>query len=159
MLQTTTDTVQSFKIQIHWSGVPKTFQDAIQFTRRIGIQYIWIDSLCIVQDDLDDMAHEIGNMASVYSNALFTIAAASASGPSDGLFSVMGEEFAAKGLPRSIYDAGFAEHGPLYFRRLLPHIWEPEWVTMEMYPLLYRGWVLQVRTPPTCVIKARIDAI
>jgi hypothetical protein len=34
--------------------LPPTFKDAIQATRRLGLQYLWIDSLCIIQDDVED---------------------------------------------------------------------------------------------------------
>lgn len=37
---------------ITWDQIPKTFQDAITLTRQLGIRYLWIDSLCIIQDDL-----------------------------------------------------------------------------------------------------------
>jgi hypothetical protein len=55
-LRTTTDTIQQHKIEIAWNDIPRTFQDAIQVTKRFHVDYIWIDSLCIIQDDLDDWA-------------------------------------------------------------------------------------------------------
>lgn len=39
---------------IAWDTMPKTFQDAVDFTRRLGLSYIWIDSICIIQDDPTD---------------------------------------------------------------------------------------------------------
>jgi hypothetical protein len=55
--------------------MPKTFRDAIVITKELGIQYIWIDSLCIIQDSASDWAYEASRMASVYLGALVTIAA------------------------------------------------------------------------------------
>lgn len=56
-------------------GISKTPVDAIEVTRALGIPYIWIDVLCIVQDDLDDVNLQIGNVGRIYSNARFTIVA------------------------------------------------------------------------------------
>lgn len=63
---------------IKFKALPKTFQDAIIITRRIGVRYLWIDSLCIIQDDAEDWEKEAAMMSEVYMKALFTIAAASA---------------------------------------------------------------------------------
>jgi hypothetical protein len=48
-IQTTMDTIDQFKNSIPWDDLPKTFQDAIDVTNQLGIKYIWIDSLCILQ--------------------------------------------------------------------------------------------------------------
>jgi hypothetical protein len=55
-LRTTTATIQKHKHEIAWDAIPRTFQDAIQVTKRLHINYIWIDSLCIIQDDAEDWA-------------------------------------------------------------------------------------------------------
>lgn len=55
--------------------MPKTFIDAIIVTRYLGLRYIWIDSLCICQDDDQDWARESARMCDVYSNAHLVIAA------------------------------------------------------------------------------------
>jgi len=47
VIKTTTDTVSGFKTAgINWLLMPKTFQEAMMLTRALGINYIWIDSLC-----------------------------------------------------------------------------------------------------------------
>ena len=56
---------------------PKAFIDAVHITRRLGVPYLWIDALCIVQDSVDDWEAESAKMASIYANAYITIAAAS----------------------------------------------------------------------------------
>lgn len=58
--------------------LPKTFRDAIYITRDLGIRYLWIDSLCIVQDDTDDWERESANMIKVFENAVITLAASAA---------------------------------------------------------------------------------
>ncbi|KAI3399564.1 hypothetical protein diail_6203 [Diaporthe ilicicola] len=60
--------------------VTNLFQEAGQLTARLGVKYIWIDSLCIVQDDDDDWTHEATKMASYYENAWLTIAGSSGEG-------------------------------------------------------------------------------
>ena len=57
--------------------LPLTFREAIDITRGLGERYIWIDSLCIVQDSHEDWAREAASMATVYSSALCTIVSAS----------------------------------------------------------------------------------
>ncbi|RYN77164.1 hypothetical protein AA0120_g11625 [Alternaria tenuissima] len=66
------------------SGFPKTIRDAIQVCCSLGFHYIWIDALCIVQDDDDEKASEIAKMQSIYRNAALTIGAASAANSTDG---------------------------------------------------------------------------
>jgi hypothetical protein len=64
--------------------LPLTFQDAIRVTRELGQRYLWIDSLCIIQDDLEDWATESKKMEAVFRNAYCTIAATSAEDSTKG---------------------------------------------------------------------------
>lgn len=59
------------------SELPKTFQDAVKVTRELGVLYLWIDSLCIIQygDGGEDWKRESGRMENVFSYAYCTIAA------------------------------------------------------------------------------------
>ncbi|KAG4432730.1 hypothetical protein IFR05_011786 [Cadophora sp. M221] len=61
--------------------------DAVKITRRLGVRYLWIDTLCIIQDSHSDWSVEAYDMAKIYRNAILTIAAASASDHSEGCFS------------------------------------------------------------------------
>lgn len=75
----------------HLQGIPEaklsqTFRDAVHATRKLGFKYIWIDSLCIKQDDGGDWAREAETMCDVYQSAILTIAAAHASGGEVGCF-------------------------------------------------------------------------
>lgn len=67
------------------TDLPKTIQDAITVTRALGIRYLWVDSLCIVQDDIEDRTREIGKMCEIYERAYVTISAASARSSQDGI--------------------------------------------------------------------------
>jgi hypothetical protein len=64
--------------------MPQNFQDAIFVTRVLGLQYLWIDSLCIVQDSTEDWAIEGSQMDKIYKHAFVTIAATSASTSEEG---------------------------------------------------------------------------
>src|SRR2546423_3103415 len=65
---------------------PKTFQDAIFCARQFGIRWVWIDTLCIIQDDETDWIRESARMGSVYANAYLTISAAASTDDSSGIF-------------------------------------------------------------------------
>ena len=66
--------------------LPKTFRDAIFVTKKMGINYIWIDSLCIIQDSPEDWEQEAACMGQIYANCTCNIAATAASDGSGGLF-------------------------------------------------------------------------
>jgi hypothetical protein len=57
------------------TSLPKTLQDAASVTRQLGLRYLWIDSLCIIQDDPLDMTRELSTMHTIYKNATIVIAA------------------------------------------------------------------------------------
>lgn len=69
----------TYMAKIDMSILPLTFRQAIQYTRDLGQKYLWIDSLCIIQDSAEDWASEASKMASIYANSLVTISSASAS--------------------------------------------------------------------------------
>jgi hypothetical protein len=85
-LTTTRQSLAAHKQGISWNSLPKTFQDAIDFSRRIGIFHIWIDSLCIIQDDEKDWALESSKMATIFSNAFLTIGATASQDARGGCF-------------------------------------------------------------------------
>ncbi|KAF2785795.1 HET-domain-containing protein [Melanomma pulvis-pyrius CBS 109.77] len=75
---TTDNNIKARLVGFNLSELPKTFQDAIHVTRELGIQYLWIDSLCIKQWNEEDWDHEAKRIESVFSSAYCTIAATSA---------------------------------------------------------------------------------
>jgi hypothetical protein len=60
------------------SGLPQTIKDAIQFCREIDVRYLWVDSLCIKQEDCEEKDAEISRMYEIYSQAALTLVALSA---------------------------------------------------------------------------------
>ncbi|KPM41007.1 hypothetical protein AK830_g5536 [Neonectria ditissima] len=71
---------------VRYEDLSKTFKDAAHFSQRLGIQFLWIDSLCIVQDDYQDWQRESSNMASIYTNANIGLFAGNASDGTGGLY-------------------------------------------------------------------------
>ncbi len=78
--------IGSFLHRIPLNALPKTFRDFIQINRFLGIQYVWIDSLCIVQDDEEDWKAESARMTNVYGEAVLNVAAVGAVDGSVGCF-------------------------------------------------------------------------
>ncbi|KAF2649936.1 HET-domain-containing protein, partial [Lophiostoma macrostomum CBS 122681] len=74
-LKTTKDTYEDRRRGIAFGTLPNTFQDAVTVTRRLGIKYLWVDAMCIIQDSRDDWEIESSRMATVYKNAHVAIAA------------------------------------------------------------------------------------
>ncbi|ERF75808.1 hypothetical protein EPUS_01638 [Endocarpon pusillum Z07020] len=66
--------------------LPQTFRDAIIVLHRFSIRYLWIDSLCIIQDSLEDWEKESSMMRDVYANSCCNISATASSEPLGGLF-------------------------------------------------------------------------
>lgn len=62
-VKTTEEIITLSKISIKLENLPWTFQDAIQVCRQLAIRYLWIDALCIIQDNDDDKARNLSLMA------------------------------------------------------------------------------------------------
>ncbi|KAG8214248.1 heterokaryon incompatibility protein-domain-containing protein [Butyriboletus roseoflavus] len=73
------------KNSLHSFPIPATIRDAITLVRAIGERYLWVDSLCIIQDDSKMQQAEMMRMGSIYSKALFTIIAAAGDHANRGL--------------------------------------------------------------------------
>ncbi|OBT40849.1 hypothetical protein VE00_08622 [Pseudogymnoascus sp. WSF 3629] len=85
-LTTTQNNLSEHCERIELDKLPQTFRDAINITRELGLRYIWIDSLCIVQDSPEDWTFEVNRMTDVYRNAYVTLAADMAHHSDAGLF-------------------------------------------------------------------------
>jgi len=82
----TKDTLAQFEDGIEIDRLPKTFHHAIDFACRLGVRYIWIDSLCILQDSSKDWLYQSAQMDQVYNNSLCNISATAATNSSKGLY-------------------------------------------------------------------------
>jgi len=82
----TEDTIEAMKESISMQSLPKTFGDAITAVKRLGVRYLWIDSLCIIQGSSIDWQAESSHMSEVYQNGLCNLSATGASDSQGGLF-------------------------------------------------------------------------
>jgi hypothetical protein len=85
-IQLKSSDVREFRNGNPTSMLPKTFQDAITVTQSLGIEFIWIDALCIIQDSEEDWRKESLAMYDVYRNSACNIAASASHNPYEGLF-------------------------------------------------------------------------
>jgi hypothetical protein len=155
IVTTTRSTYEERKRRIAWDDLSNTFRDAIFVTRTLGFRYIWIDSLCILQDDYRDWEVESAKMASVYRNGHLTIAATNSPNGHGGLFSRT-QDFEVSGKTPD------GEDYFLYFRERIDHHIEnsdptlsisynglgngpPGHPSLAYHPLLTRAWVYQER--------------
>ena len=74
---TSWENLSEFCKEIKLCQLPKTFQDTVEVTQELGIPFLWIDSLCIIQNDPDDWERESRRMETVFASAYCTIAATS----------------------------------------------------------------------------------
>ena len=163
LLKTTLETFLDHRKEVPWPQLSRTFQDAVQLTRELGLHYLWIDSLCIIQNDKKDWEEEAKNMGTIYENAEIVLSAARSKDGSDGLFTkrapafIVAEMTGSNGKKQTVYGAG--EHREVKFVlsdgdefvaivRDKPH--HAQWDDLDMIaqnsegnPLLDRAWAFQ----------------
>lgn len=153
-LQLTRASAEQFKMAIPMANLSQTFQDAFTVTRSLGYRYIWIDSLCIIQDSADDWATESSKIGEVYTHAAFTIAATAAGEGSKGLFvechegsqPLLALEITRKAKGRTQNYRAFFEDGPRDATGVYCCISELDWTKYISHSVLnQRGWILQER--------------
>jgi len=134
-LKLTSRTFNEFISGVAIQRFPKTIRDAVHFTRNIGLKWLWVDSLCILQDCPDDWNRESSKMCDVYQNSFLTLAALGGSNSNDGLFALRDPLVY---LPCELFKTMAGETvyaGQDASIRLGVGTW----------PLYQRGWVLQER--------------
>ncbi|KAJ9608426.1 hypothetical protein H2200_007414 [Cladophialophora chaetospira] len=78
-------TEQTFKDGFAVSSLPLKFRDAVAIARWMNVQYLWVDALCIIQDDIEDWRRQSSVMGDIYAGSYCNIAATSAD-PEKGCF-------------------------------------------------------------------------
>ncbi len=76
--------ISSGQFELDWDTMPRTIQDAVRVTVRLGYSNLWVDSLCIVQDDEVDKAQQIAMMPQIYNEAVVTVIASKSNRVTDG---------------------------------------------------------------------------
>ncbi|KAH3909373.1 hypothetical protein HBI56_185780 [Parastagonospora nodorum] len=141
VLRTTPATLYAFRTSIPWNDLPQTFQDAIAVTRKLDIPFLWIDSLCIIQDEPDkkDWHEQSANMANVYQNSYLTLAATSAKDADGGMYTQHdGPRVHRPSAPVAVVQYEDGVQREIFARRKFDH-------DLGSLPLLKRGWVYQER--------------
>ncbi|RFN50602.1 hypothetical protein FIE12Z_5104 [Fusarium flagelliforme] len=80
------ENISDFQKEIYLQHLPATIQSAIATTKDLGYQYLWVDSLCIIQNSENDWAYESSRMGDIYGMADITLAAAGGSSVQDPMF-------------------------------------------------------------------------
>jgi hypothetical protein len=138
---TTKDSLARNLHSIPVSELPRTFRDAIEVCRALEVRYLWIDSLCIVQDDHNDWNIHLSAMRDIYTHAHVTIAAGAAVDDEQGLFRTGDAHYKDCSSVQFEYDNNDCT---VYFRGRIDHP-DNRWPGGSPMPLMERGWCLQER--------------
>ncbi|KAM0228852.1 hypothetical protein ACHAP5_011832 [Fusarium lateritium] len=166
---TTHSTLSGHLEKISVQNLPQTYQDAINITRHLGIRYLWIDSLCICQDDLDDWARESAAMQQVYAGAYLSIAADNAPSSTHGFLKRSdrmhvpinlkviknNSDSGSTALDSSLVDI------PAYAFEAPPSktFHTGCWLQLSKEPLTLRAWATQERLLPQRVLHFASDQL
>jgi len=130
---------EAYKTEIPWSRLPCTIHDAVIATRLLDLKYIWVDSLCIIQDGDDgkDKESQLGRMADVYTYADLTIMAKGAKAADEHFFGERSLPFGTSFLPFQL------SNGPCARVTWTPDSALQDLQETDMTALDTQGWVLQ----------------
>ncbi|KAK7920090.1 hypothetical protein PG985_008112 [Apiospora marii] len=138
---TTSGTIESNKENIPFRLLPKSFRDAVTVTREIGVRYLWIDSICIIQGDDGDWAAEAQKMGDVFGFAYCTLAASSAKSSTEGFLGPEDPELRIPRISRKTATVTTPDGSHLYLCRSIDNFRDD----VEDSVLASRGWVFQER--------------
>jgi hypothetical protein len=143
----TKSTWAKLTVNVSFGDLTPLFQDAIIITRQLGLRYLWIDSLCIIQDSLRDWETEAAKMASIYQNSYVTI---SATNSGDGSAQCLLDRQKAVKIP---YESTTKKASALRARLYSDH--HPDGngnPAKPVGPLTLRAWALQEHVLSTRVL-------
>ena len=137
----TTDSLADMEEAISMASLPQSFRDAITIAGLLNISFLWIDSLCIIQDSMEDWREQSAKMMVIYKNSTITIAATNAERSADGfLRDRQSEARCALRIDE--------ENVSVILRPRIEWHGSPEIVG----PLTQRAWALQERLLPCSVL-------
>lgn len=142
LIRTTTANIAAHRRAIHHTDLPRSFRDAIKIARLLGIRYLWIDSLCIIQDSRDDWLHEADIMSKVYRYGFINIAATGAAESTEGCFRERDPRTVQPTEVSVQWNNCEGSKSSRYHVVPDPHLWAQKMVNE---PLHQRCWVLQER--------------
>lgn len=149
---TTIENIHSHLKGINLPSLSPTVQDAVSVCRGLGIRFLWVDSLCIIQDDETDWRNEAASMRLVYSNSRLTIVAHTASSCKEGFLGLrcwaqpawQRQFWSSNGLARRRFHLRVGEQDYHYQTAGVWGIW-------AFSEIEKRGWTLQ-----ECILSPRI---
>ncbi|EXJ65982.1 uncharacterized protein A1O5_10959 [Cladophialophora psammophila CBS 110553] len=93
-------TMETWAQQLPVAKLPTTLQDALMVTLNLDLRYLWVDCLCILQDDPEDKAREIAKLPQIFENAYVTISAAGSRSCDEGFLPRIGSRASSLLAPR-----------------------------------------------------------
>jgi hypothetical protein len=136
-LTTTIHNIDTMQTGIKWDTIPQTIKDAILVTRKLGVRYLWVDALCIIQGPGGDWEVESPKMADVYRGAFLTISAALSPDVWHGLRQSIESPLPIDKWTRRARK-GLSHSGPRVAN-------VSEEYRLTSHPVYKRGWALQER--------------
>lgn len=131
--------------------LPVAFQDTAKIAHRLNVKYLWIDILCIIQDDISDWQEETAKMGEIFENAALTIAASLSPNLETSMFAER------RSAPSKVeLDKGTERCSGNVFkarRRIFPGIHGMTSRATDNDPLDLRAWALQERELATRLVS------
>lgn len=158
-MRLTASTMEPLRAGVLDVQLPAAFQEAIKFTKSIGVRYLWIDSLCIIQEgpgSTEDWLYESTRMQDVYSNCLICLALYRSASPHESVFVAPPPDVLSPFIVKTdgVFDGdASSDHTSVvvprhYFRNTLLH-----------QPLGRRAWALQERLLSPRVVSFSVGEI
>ncbi|KAI0803565.1 HET-domain-containing protein [Xylaria sp. FL0064] len=158
LLQLTKNTIHKFlQKPIERRALPKSLNDAVEVACSLELEYLWVDALCIVQDDEEDKRREIGRMSAIYHNSLVTIAAATSSSVHESFLgnrSSFNAKYTACKVPFTLNpEDSVGSDGPSRITVVPVHAHQS-----HNFPLNKRGWAFQeALLPPRLLVFGDLE--
>jgi hypothetical protein len=150
--ETTKENVCERFRELRTPDFPKTLQDAIQVTSALGLKYIWIDRVCIVQDDEEEWANEASLMADIYASAHVVLSATATEDCKDGFLQKRAEPLVIQ------YEHRGQKNCKVQARQIESH-YCGGFTPKINYTLFKRGWCTQERLLARRIIHFLPDEI
>jgi hypothetical protein len=113
------DLMRKNSLEDRWEEIPQTIRHTIRLVAQLGIPYLWVDALCIVQDDIESKHDQIQAMAGIYANAYVTIIAGNGWDANHGLRGVQGvtEPRHLSAFLKSDFQENLQPHDSIWYSR------------------------------------------
>ncbi|KAF5549298.1 tol [Fusarium mexicanum] len=154
-LQLTRSNIEAFKSSIPVDELSRLFIDACNTTKRLSHEYLWIDTLCIIQDDPADWQHEVGSMASIYGNSWLNLSADGNDAAEHGLFCPSSKRADRPWFPEYIH----REWGEGFLRNYCISDYHNWWERISDSELNRGAWALQERVLAPRVLHLGLEQV